>query len=145
MNFFQSWLLSFVSASLLATILKLILSKSRIKKVANILYSLFIVIYIVSPFATTINDKNKVDFDIDLYENSLTEIECYEKLIESSVLLISKESEIEVIDIKIESYIDNETNDILVSLIEIEIKDKTKKQYLKEIVLEKLGFEVQVC
>ena len=63
----------------------------------------------------------------------------------SSIIFLSKENEIEVIDINIESYIDNEKKDVLIEQIIVRIRDKTKTQYFQQIILDKLGFEVQVC
>ena len=145
MEYIKLWFISFISATMLITLLKLILSKSRVKYTTNIIYSLFVIIYIISPFSNIFNSNSTFNFNIDVNEYSQIEIESYENIIRSSIIFLSKENEIEVIDINIESYIDNENKDVLIEQIIVRIRDKTKTQYFQQIILDKLGFEVQVC
>lgn len=145
MEYIKLWFISFISATMLITLLKLVLSKSRVKYTTNIIYSLFVIIYIISPFSNIFNSNSTFNFNIDVNEYSQIEIESYENIIRSSIIFLSKENEIEVIDINIESYIDNEKKDVLIEQIIVRIRDKTKTQYFQQIILDKLGFEVQVC
>lgn len=145
MEYIKLWFISFISATMLITLLKLILSKSRVKYTTNIIYSLFVIIYIISPFSNIFNSNSTFNFNIDVNEYSQIEIESYENIIRSSIIFLSKENEIEVIDINIESYIDNEKKDVLIEQIIVRIRDKTKTQYFQQIILDKLGFEVHVC
>ena len=145
MEYIKLWFISFISATMLITLLKLVLSKSRVKYTTNIIYSLFVIIYIISPFSNIFNSNSTFNFNIDVNEYSQIEIESYENIIRSSIIFLSKENEIEVIDINIESYIDNENKDVLIEQIIVRIRDKTKTQYFQQIILDKLGFEVQVC
>lgn len=145
MEYIKLWFISLISATMLITLLKLVLSKSRVKYTTNIIYSLFVIIYIVSPFSNIFNSNSTFNFNIDVNEYSQIEIESYENIIRSSIIFLSKENEIEVIDINIESYIDNEKKDVLIEQITVRIRDKTKTQYFQQIILDKLGFEVQVC
>ena len=145
MEYIKLWFISLISATMLITLLKLVLSKSRVKYTTNIIYSLFVIIYIVSPFSNIFNSNSTFNFNIDVNEYSQIEIESYENIIRSSIIFLSKENEIEVIDINIESYIDNEKKDVLIEQITVRIRDKTKTQYFQQIILDKLGFVVQVC
>lgn len=145
MEYIKLWFISLISATMLITLLKLVLSKSRVKYTTNIIYSLFVIIYIISPFSNIFNSNSTFNFNIDVNEYSQIEIESYENIIRSSIIFLSKENEIEVIDINIESYIDNEKKDVLIEQIIVRIRDKTKTQYFQQIILDKLGFEVQVC
>ena len=145
MDFLKNWFLTFTIATLLTSILKLVLAKSRIKNTTNILFSVFIICYLIIPFGQLSNQKIKFQFDFNRNNLEDIEIASYENIIINSVKAICVKNEINVIDIEIKSYIDSKTNDVIIEKIIVVIVDKSKIDYLKEKIETELGFEVRVC
>ena len=106
--------------------------------------SVFILFYILTPLNDYIKNDNSI---INFYEHKTDKDEIYisgyEEIIKLSLENICNEKSIKVLDIKIESYLDDDGN-IYINSLEIDIDDNNQILEIENAINEKLGYEVKV-
>ncbi len=81
--------------------------------------------------------NTETSFDIDYKDG-------YDRLVSESIRQICKENKIDIISINIDSYIDEDGN-LFVSSVLLNINDKSRLKETETIIKNKLGFEVVVA
>ena len=85
MDTFKLWILSVCGASAITSLCRLLVSKSKLKKTTNIFFSLFVLLYMLFPFANS-NDvlfnnddiESEISFDFNYRDG-------YEKLVNEKI------------------------------------------------------------
>lgn len=143
MDIFKNWVLSICGATIIVSLIRIVFNNSNIKKTINIFLSLFVILYTVFP----LNDEN-INFDnIEIYsqdiDNELLALDGYNKIIVKSIETVCEKNNINVLNIKIDSYI-NSDEVFVVKKIIIKIDDENKKEYIINEIKSETGFEVSV-
>ncbi len=144
MDNIKLWMLSLCGATAITAIFKILLSDTNLKKAINVFFSVFILFYILTPLNDYIKNDNSI---INFYEHKTDKDEIYisgyEEIIKLSLENICNEKSIKVLDIKIESYLDDDGN-IYINSLEIDIDDNNRILEIESVINEKLGYEVKV-
>ncbi|MBR5202261.1 MAG: hypothetical protein IKW45_03265 [Clostridia bacterium] len=143
MENFKLWIFALGGATAVTSLFKILLSNSSINKVLNIFFSVFILFYMVMPLQTFTNDfsltkhnSQSVEFD-EIYKNG------YEEIIKISIKNICTQINVEVISLKISSYL-NDDGYLCVEQLIVDISDDDKKELVKVKIKEKLSYEATV-
>ncbi len=144
MDNIKLWMLSLCGATAITAIFKILLSDTNLKKAINVFFSVFILFYILTPLNDYIKNDN---LTVNFYEHKTDKDEIYisgyEEIIKLSLENICNEKSIKVLDIKIESYLDDDGN-IYINSLEIDIDDNNRILEIESVINEKLGYEVKV-
>lgn len=144
MDNIKLWMLSLCGATAITAIFKILLSDTNLKKAINVFFSVFILFYILTPLNDYIKNDN---LTVNFYEHKTDKDEIYisgyEEIIKLSLENICNEKSIKVLDIKIESYLDDDGN-IYINSLEIDIDDNNRILEIENAINEKLGYEVKV-
>ncbi len=136
------WTFSLCGALFITAIFRIIVSGSRLEKSVNIFLSVFIFLYAVFPV-------NDIKFNVDssfAVEEKNTDVfyqDGYENIIKESIEKICTNKDIDINSINIDSYIDD-NGDCVVNKIIIDSNTSDNKDYIKSIIKNELGFEVEV-
>lgn len=144
MDNMKLWMLSLCGATAITAIFKILLSDSNLKKVINIFFSIFILFYILMPIKYFIkNDSQNVEFGH--YEISSNElyVKGYEEIITKSIESICSKMSVNILNIQIDSYIDEE-GFLYINSLEIDIDDNSRIFEIKSAINKQLGYEVIV-
>lgn len=144
METFKSWLLSVCGASAISALCKILISKSKLKKISNVFFSIFVLFYMLLPLDNIYHDKNFDDlitydessFDTN-YKNG------YQKMVTEAIKNICNENNTEIISVDIDSYID-EDGYLVVNTLTVDIGDNEKILDTESSIKNTLGFEVTV-
>lgn len=141
MELFKSWILSICGATAITSLCKIVLSKSKSQKMVNVFLSIFVLLYTILPldninFSSSQKDFSNEDSFLLYYQ------EGYELIVSESILNLCEKNNVKVIDIEIDSYIDDEKNFIINNLT-VDIEDNSKLLYVKELIMN-LNYEVNV-
>ncbi len=142
MDNLKIWILSLCGSTAIVSLLKILLSKSKLKKTINVFLSVFVLLYTILPFKLSIDDKNKYDITIDETNYEISYKDGYDRIIVESVSALCEEYSIDVISIQVDSYI--EDSYIIVNELEVTIENKNKIQEATELIKRQLGYEVVV-
>lgn len=140
MEAFKIWIMSLCGATAVSAVFKLLLADSSLKKVINVFFSIFILFYTVMPVQTFL--KNDIELEANSGESAYDEYyqDGYESVITQAVTNLCNDMGVEVLNLQIDSYIDEEG---YLNVREIILKTNSANPYeLENIIKEKLGFEV---
>lgn len=142
METFKLWILSVSGATLIATLLKVLLSNSSLKKSINVFLSVFVLLYTVLPISNLdINIKdaktNNVEDFNEFYKQG------YISIITESIKNVCEENNVTVIKVNVDSYID-EDGILCVNELFVDIKETGKEEQISELINDQLGYEVSV-
>ncbi len=142
MDSIKFWIISLCGAMAVSAIFKLLLSDSKLKRVVNVFFSIFILFYTVIPTKAML--KNSFEYesaDIELYYDQYYQ-NGYVAVIEQSIINTLEEEDIKVLEIEVDAYIDSEgyltVNEIFLQT------DSDNFDAVKKTIKEKLGFEVTI-
>lgn len=141
MDNYKIWIMSICGATAISAIFKLLLADSSLKKTINVFFSIFILFYTVLPLENIF--KNAIEFNfesVDSYDEYYQE--GYEEIISQAINNLCDNMGVKVLDIDINSYIDDEGY-ICVNNINLKT-NSDNPQVVKHEIENKLGFEVQV-
>lgn len=141
MENFKIWIISLCGATAISAIFKLLLAESSLKKVINVFFSIFILFYTVMPAQYLFKNNIELNIESDISYDEYYK-EGYEMIISNAITNLCNSIGVEVLDIDINSYIDNEGY-IIVNNIFLKT-DSENPQAAKNEIEKKLGFEVQV-
>lgn len=144
MDMFKSWILSVCGASIITSLCKILLSKSKIRKTSGIFLSVFVLFYMILPNGNysfhnnfeNIEEHEESSFDLNYKDG-------YEKIVIEAVKKICEVNNVKIISYDIDSYID-EDGYLFVDYITIDIADNNKIPETESEIENKLGFEVNV-
>jgi hypothetical protein len=143
MESFKLWIISFCGAGIISSLFKILVSNSNVKKSVDIFLSMFVFLYTVIPIGNLMYDI-KFDIEIsekasyeDLYKNG------YEAIIRESIEKICSSNNIEIEDIYIDSYLD-ENQYLVINKIELELNHNENSEEIKRVIKEELGIEVVI-
>ncbi len=144
MDNLKIWILSLCGSTAIVSLLKILLSKSKLKKTTNVFLSVFVLLYTVLPFKMSTDDKYKYNYDIPIDETNyeISYKDGYDRIIVESVFKLCEENSIDVISIQVDSYI--EDSYIIVNELEVTIENKNKILEATELIKRQLGYEVVV-
>ena len=136
------WTFSLFGALFITAIFRIIISGSRLEKSVNIFLSVFIFLYAVLPI-------NNIEFnfdsylDINEYNTEKFYNDGYENIIKESIKKICQDKNITVNSITVDSYMDD-NGDCIINKIIVESDITNNKDYIKSMIKNELGFEVEV-
>lgn len=140
MEMIKNYIFSLCGASVIISIAKIILHKSKLSKTVNIFLSLFLLFYMIAPFG-----KSRDDFtfyepeNIEYTENFSSG---YTEIIKLSVQKVCEEENCIAEEITVhEKEKDGES---MIDFIEIKLNDGSKAQTVAEKLKNGYGFEVSV-
>lgn len=144
MSFIKVWIFSLCGATVISGLIKIFLSGSSLKKSINVFLSVFVLFYTVVPFANLI-DKNNFQFDYEENSSDSEEFieEAYYMLIKKSIVDVCLENSVKVLSFDIDGYIDDDST-LVVRKITIKTDKTEKSEEIKNLLKNKLGFEVEV-
>lgn len=144
MSFIKVWILSLCGATVISGLIKIFLSGSSLKKSINVFLSVFVLFYTFVPFANLI-DKSNFQFDYEENSSDSEEFleEAYYMLIKKSITDICRENSVKVLSFDIDGYIADDTA-FVVRKITIKTDKTEKSEEIKNLLKNKLGFEVEV-
>lgn len=136
------WIISICGAGIITSLFKMLISNSNLRKSVNIFLSMFVFLLTVLPIENIISDF-EIKFDSDYEQVSYDEIykNGYEAIIINSIEKICNYNNIKLLDIKIDSYID-ENYFLVVNKIELELNSNQKNDVIKKQIYDELNFEV---
>ncbi len=142
MDSIKFWIISLCGAMSISAIFKLLLSDSKLKKVINVFFSIFILFYTVIPIKALLKNQNEYDgYDSKIYYDQYYQ-EGYEAVIKQSIKNTLNEIDVRVLEIEIDAYVDSEG---YFSVNEIYLKtDSENLNEIEKTIKNKLGFEVTV-
>ena len=144
MDNMKLWMLSLCGATAITAIFKILLSDSNLKKVINIFFSIFILFYILMPVKYFIkNDSQNVDFGHNEISSNEIYVKGYEEIITKSIESICSKMSVNILNIQIDSYIDEE-GFLYINSLEIDIDDNSRIFEIKSEINKQLGYEVIV-
>lgn len=140
MELIKNYIFSLCGASIIISVAKIILHKSRLTKTVNIFLSLFLLFYMIAPF------KSSSD-NLDFYESEnikYTEdyLNGYSEFINISVKKVCDEEN--CLAEKISVYEKEKDGENVIDFIEIKLNDETKAAAVAEKLKNDYGFEVNV-
>lgn len=142
MESFKVWIMSLCGATAVAALFKILLSGSSLKKVINVFFSIFILFYTVIPIQNFFQEKFEISStDTEFSYNEYYEAG-YQSLMKQSIINVCEKIGVDVLNVDIDSYIDEEGY-VNVNSIIVETNSSNKKDIENEIK-NKLGFEVTV-
>lgn len=144
MSGFKTWVLSVCGAMILSSLFKTVLSDSSLKKSVSIFFSLFILFYTIIPLADSFGEREESELEINTdinYDEVFNE--AYEKIVEQSIINVCEENSVDVSDIEIDSYL-NDDGVLCVESIKIHIIQSERASEVKNMINKQLGFEVDV-
>lgn len=129
---------------LTASLFKLLLSDSGLKKTANVFFSIFILFYTVIPLNGFVRSGTG-EFADGFFKPNETEIqeEAYKAVIEKGIENICTESEAGLLTIEIDGSMDTD-GFFSVRSIYIEVEPKSKALEIQNKIRESLGYEVNI-
>lgn len=143
MDNFKLWIISFCGAGIISSLFKILVSNSNVKKSVDIFLSMFVFLYTVIPIGNLMYDI-KFDIEIsekasyeDLYKNG------YEAIVTESIEKICSSNDIEIEDIYIDSYLD-ENQYLVINKVELELSHNENNNEIKRAIKEELGIEVVI-
>lgn len=144
MDNIKLWMLSLCGATAITAIFKILISDSTLKKVINIFFSIFILFYILTPLNNFMKSNNS-NLNFNDYETNNNDIYIggYEEIIKKSIENICKEMSVNILDIEMDSYINNDGY-LCINLLEIDIDDNNRILEIESAINKKLGYEVNV-
>lgn len=140
MEMIKNYIFSLCGASVIISIAKIILHKSKLSKTVNIFLSLFLLFYMIAPFG-------KLSDDFTFYEPENIEYtenfsSGYTEIIKLSVQKVCEEENCIAEEITVhEKEKDGES---MIDFIEIKLNDGSKAQTVAEKLKNGYGFEVSV-
>lgn len=141
MDFIKNWIFSICGASMASSIVKLIFNGSKMSKSVNIFLSLFLMFYMISPFAgDKVNDIVQTSGGVDdkkIYSDCR-----YNDFFESAIESVCVEENCRIISFEIET--EEQYGEVIVNCVSVIIDDKDKCETVKNKINEKFGFEVNV-
>ncbi len=143
MDNFKLWIISFCGTGIISSLFKILVSNSNVKKSVDIFLSMFVFLYTVIPIGNLMYDI-KFDIEIsekasyeDLYKNG------YEAIVTESIEKICSSNDIEIEDIYIDSYLD-ENQYLVINKVELELSHNENNNEIKRAIKEELGIEVVI-
>ena len=142
MEFFKNWILSLCGAGIITSVFKILVSNSNVKKTVNIFLSMFVFLYTIIPIES-IFDSFKIDFKEDFETKTYAEIykDGYETIIVNSIENVCKNHNVTIVNINIDSYIDNDGY-LIVKKIELDLSSNDKSQIIAKELKNKFNYEV---
>lgn len=140
MEMIKNYIFSLCGASVIISIAKIILHKSKLSKTVNIFLSLFLLFYMIAPFGKSSDDFAFYEPEnIEYTENFSSG---YTEIIKLSVQKVCEEENCVVEEITVhEKEKDGES---MIDFIEIKLNDGSKAQTVAEKLKNGYGFEVSV-
>ncbi len=142
MEYFKSFIYSICGAGIITSVLRILVSKSKLQKSVNIFLSMFVFLYTIIPIGNLVSNFN---FDLNMevesksYENIY--IDGYNAIIYNSINNVCKKYDMSIIDINIDSYIDNEGY-LVVNSIELRLNSDDKNNIIAKEIKEMFNYEV---
>lgn len=147
MNIIKLWLMSVAGALITTSLLKILTSDTKIKKIINIFMSIFILFYTVSPVWKYIknNDFFSHKYQYEQKNNNVESLykESYESIIINSIKKICNEKNVQINNIKIDSEL-SEDGYLIVKSLNLDVSNCDNTEILKKQIKDSLGFEVIV-
>ncbi len=144
MESFKVWILSICGATLVTSLCKVILSKSKIQKMTNVFLSIFVLLYTILPIKSiNLNFNNFQNEIIDEDSYDLYYQEGYKTIVSESIKNICEKHDINIISIEMNSYIDDENYFVVDNLV-IDIEDDSRIFEAKDLLKNNLNYEVSV-
>lgn len=140
MEMIKNYIFSLCGASIIISIAKIILHKSKLSKTVNIFLSLFLLFYMIAPFGKSSDDFTFYEPEnIEYTENFSSG---YTEIIKLSVQKVCEEENCIAEEITVhEKEKDGES---MIDFIEIKLNDGSKVQTVAEKLKNGYGFEVSV-
>ncbi len=140
MEMIKNYIFSLCGASVIISIAKIILHKSKLSKTVNIFLSLFLLFYMIAPFGKSSDDFTFYEPEnIEYTENFSSG---YTEIIKLSVQKVCEEENCIAEEITVhEKEKDGES---MIDFIEIKLNDGSKAQTVAEKLKNGYGFEVSV-
>lgn len=140
MEMIKNYIFSLCGASIIISIAKIILHKSKLSKTVNIFLSLFLLFYMIAPFGKSSDDFTFYEPEnIEYTENFSSG---YTEIIKLSVQKVCEEENCIAEEITVhEKEKDGES---MIDFIEIKLNDGSKAQTVAEKLKNGYGFEVSV-
>ena len=143
MDTFKLWILSVCGASVISSLCRVLLSKSKLRKSTNIFLSLFVLFYTVLPISNfgVKNIDNSYTYNENTFDFNYKD--GYEKIVVESIKKLCEKHDVEIISFDMDAYID-EDGYLVVNSLTIDISDNSKIIETESIIKQNLGFEVTV-
>ena len=143
-NFMSSWAEQIVLAVIVATIIELILPKSKNKKYIQMVIGVYVLFNIISPIINNKEVFSLEKYDIENYANqSKYEVDqtsmdkrlekIYLEELEDIVISKFKENNIEVVNCKIDAVLDTNKKNAGIHSIIVKLRNATDKEKIKQI------------
>lgn len=142
MEYFKTWIFSLCGAGIITSVFRILVSNSNVKKTVNIFLSMFVFLYTVIPIENIISDFD-FQFENDIETSSYTDIykDGYETIIVKSIENVCDKHNISIVNININSYIDNDGY-LVIEKIELELSNDDKNQIVAKELKEQFNYEV---
>lgn len=142
MEYFKNWILSLCGAGIISSVFKILVSNSNVKKTVNIFLSMFVFLYTIIPIESMF-DSFKFDYENNFDAKSYEEIykDGYETIIVNSIENVCKNYNVSIVNINIDSYIDNDGY-LVVKNIELELSSNEKSKIIEKELKDKFHYEV---
>ncbi len=142
MEYFKNLIYSICGAGIIASVFRILVSNSKLQKSINIFLSMFIFLYTVIPIGNLVSDFN-FDFNMEIAPKSYEDIykDGYNTIIYNSINNVCKKYDKSIIDIAIDSYIDDEGY-LVVNSIELRLNSDDKNSIVAKELKEMFNFEV---
>ena len=144
MEIFKAWLTSICGATLITSLCKVLITKSKLKNITNIFLSIFVLLYMILPIENVdLNFIKLKENDVSDYSLTLNYEEGYETIISESIFYICKEHNVNIISIEIDSYI-NDDYCFIVNKLVVDIEDDSQILETENLIKTNLNYEVSV-
>lgn len=142
MEYFKTWIFSLCGAGIITSVFRILVSNSNVKKTVNIFLSMFVFLYTVIPIENIISDFD-FQFENDIETSSYTDIykDGYETIIIKSIENVCDKHDVSIVNININSYIDNDGY-LIIEKIELELSNDDKNQIVAKELKEQFNYEV---
>lgn len=141
MELIKNYIFSLCGASIIVSITKIILHKSKLTKAVNIFLSLFLLFYMVAPFGIKNTDMNFYESGNAKYTQNYSD-DGYSEFIDFTVRKVCEEENCTAERIIVHQK--EKDGESAVDFIEIKLNDKSKAEIISEKLKNKYGFEVNV-
>lgn len=143
MDIFKNWILSVCGATVVVSFIKIFIGNSNVKKSLNTFLAIFLLFYTVMPLGNSKANFNNINIYDNTEQTKDYTLEGYNKIVYESIKTICTENNIKVLDIEINSYIDN-NGFVCINSLTVNIDDENKKELIRNEIKTRTGFEVIV-
>ncbi len=141
MELIKNFIFSLCGASIIASITKIILHKSKMTKAVNIFLSLFLLFYMVAPFGNKNTNMNFYESENTNHSHNYS-ADGYSEFIDFTVKTVCEEENCTAE--KVIVHRKEKDGESTVDFIEVKLNDKSKSEIISEKLKNKYGFEVNV-